>query len=45
MAFLDEARPNIDHLHLVAQPLAGDALAGNGSSGAPQADDELANAD
>jgi putative DNA methylase len=33
-AFLDEARPNLEQLHLAAQTLAGSALAGNGSGGA-----------
>jgi len=32
-AFLDEARPNLEQLHLVAQTLAGSALAGNGAGG------------
>ncbi len=32
-AYLDEARPNVEQLHLVAQTLAGSALAGNGSGG------------
>jgi putative DNA methylase len=32
-AFLDEAQPNLDQLLLVAQTLAGSALAGNGSGG------------
>ncbi len=31
--FLDEARPDLDHLRVVAQTLAGQALAGNGSGG------------
>lgn len=31
--FLDEAKPNLDQLLLVAQTLAGSALAGNGSGG------------
>ncbi|MGH2521291.1 MAG: DUF1156 domain-containing protein, partial [Anaerolineales bacterium] len=32
-AFLDEARPNLGQLHLVAQTLAGSALSGNGNGG------------
>ena len=32
-AFLDEASPNLEQLHLVAQTLAGSALAGNGEGG------------
>jgi len=32
-AFLDEARPNFEQLHLVAQTLAGSALAGNPAKG------------
>ncbi len=32
--FLDEARPDLDHLRVVAQTLAGQALAGNGFGGA-----------
>ena len=32
-AFLDEANANLDQLHLVAQTLAGSALAGNGDGG------------
>lgn len=32
-AFLDKANPNLDQLLLVAQTLAGSALAGNGSGG------------
>ena len=33
-AFLDEARPDVERLRLVAQTLAGQTLAGNGDSGA-----------
>ncbi|MBI4630528.1 MAG: DUF1156 domain-containing protein, partial [Chloroflexi bacterium] len=32
-AFLDESKANVEQLHLVAQTLAGSALAGNGSGG------------
>jgi len=32
-AYLDEAQPDIERLRVVAQTLAGQALAGNGSGG------------
>jgi hypothetical protein len=32
-AYLDEARPDLEHLRLVAQTLAGQTLSGNGSGG------------
>jgi putative DNA methylase len=32
-AYLDEARPDLERLRVVAQTLAGQALAGNGSGG------------
>jgi len=32
-AYLDEARPDVERLRVVAQTLAGQTLAGNGSGG------------
>ncbi len=31
--YLDQSRPDVDHLRVVAQTLSGHALAGNGSGG------------